>query len=195
MKRSDIEILLLFNEKADRLLRSGFVKQMHSEGFGVNVSVRDGESFTSSRAPTEDELLSLANTVRFFVQDNEPTSVRNMADLYERLDIDEDFKRRFRESRTNLNSLLDDPSPLQDGVAPVSYRRLFLTVLYGDLVHSTKDKETEFQRWTRADPMKSLVMLLFFTAATNIVGFVEWCASLNRDVLSSLPDQDQAAAF
>ena len=50
-------------------------------------SARDGQVFTSSRAPTENECMAMSTTLRFFIQDNEPTSVRNMAELYERLTV------------------------------------------------------------------------------------------------------------
>ena len=156
------------------------------------MSMKAGQSQASARIPTDDELHAVANNLRFFLQNNEPTSIANMSDFYERVAPSEDWLRRFRQSRDNLNASLDEQSGIVFGTEPLSNRRLLLTTLYGHLSHSSEDKEADFKAWTRVEPAASLVMLMFFKSVGTIVGFLDWSVRVHRDLLPELGHSEPA---
>lgn len=186
MARSDIDIVRLFDEKAKRLLSSGFVTRMRSGQLGVTLSVSHGVASVSSRTPTDDELHAVANNLRFFLQNNERTSVANMSVVYERIAPSDDWRRRFRQSRENLNTSLDEQCGITFGNEALSRRRLLLTTLYGYLSHASEDKEADFKRWTRIEPAASMVMLTFFHSVAIIIGYLDWSVRVHRDLLLEL---------
>jgi len=72
MAHSEIRTALkLFNEKADKLRNSNFVKAA-VENSGVSLSWQEGEFFQITRTgPTEENVDAFVLTLRFFVQDND----------------------------------------------------------------------------------------------------------------------------
>lgn len=79
--KSATDTLLLFNEKADKLEDLSFTKEL--ENSGVTISGKLGQPVQAQRHGPDDESIdAFVLTMRFFVQDNEITSFRNMADLY-----------------------------------------------------------------------------------------------------------------
>jgi hypothetical protein len=81
-----IEALQLFNEKADKLLNSAFVRALASGKTEATISGhrQDNGSFEISselRGPPPEAVEAFVLTFRFFVQDNETTSLRNIATM------------------------------------------------------------------------------------------------------------------
>jgi len=99
MAHSEIRIALnLFNEKADKLRNSNFVKAS-VENSGVSLSWQEGESFQITRTgPTEENVDAFVLTLRFFVQDNERSSFRNISKLYTDKAISEEHRSEFEKA-------------------------------------------------------------------------------------------------
>ena len=75
-----LETLKLFNEKADKLESLSFTYGLADNG--VTISAKIGQAVESHRqGPDEESTDAFVLTMRFFVQDNESISLRNMAKL------------------------------------------------------------------------------------------------------------------
>jgi hypothetical protein len=91
-----IEALELFNEKADKLLDSAFVGALVSGKTEATISGRRQEngSFEITpvlRGPSPEAVDAFVLTFRFFIQDNETTSLRSIATIYEEIGDDDEF--------------------------------------------------------------------------------------------------------
>ena len=97
--------------------------------------------------PSEKTVEATVLTLRFFIQDNESTSLSNMAKLYSDLDIDRSIPTKFFEVKDLINSYLDAPSNLSISEAgPMTHREILDLFIYGDLAHaSNMTKEDEYQ--------------------------------------------------
>lgn len=94
--RKSADGLRLFNEKAERLFSSRFWKTFIREGTGISMRFFRNHTITvTRRGPDQDEIESFILTLRFFIQDNEISSFRNLAMAYETLPISQKAKKRI----------------------------------------------------------------------------------------------------
>ena len=95
------ETLEFYNEKAEKLQGLSFTSSILNQNSGVHLSwTRDSGILKIDReGPDEESIDAFVLTLRFFMQDNEPTSLRNMAKLIEALPINEQNKENFRITR------------------------------------------------------------------------------------------------
>src|SRR5262245_29234385 len=104
---SDREVLEIFVESVDELLNSDFASEIKA---GVRVGLltgKDGDIVTKCKGPRRDAIKAFLLTLRFFCQDNEPTSLRQMAHRISGLPVEAELKKLFLESRRNFNTSLD----------------------------------------------------------------------------------------
>src|SRR5215216_2324996 len=103
---ADIRALELFNEKADELRNLRFVHSLQSQDSGWTLTLEEDEGGVSRFGPEDESIRAFVLTFRFFVQDNEPTSIRNMAERYSRLHgaslISADLLDNFNYARSKL---------------------------------------------------------------------------------------------
>jgi hypothetical protein len=155
----------------------------------------DGAIF-EVRGPTEEAIDAFVLTLRLFVQDNEPISFRNMAELYAMLPIDPELVARFSEGTAKVNAFLDQWSHIEASGRRVSNREVFETYLYGGLAHANPDKKEEFDRWAAYAPLLGMFRMTFTGVITELLGFILWTHEFNRVVLQQLtgtPDAPSAA--
>ena len=158
-----IEALELFNEKAAKLNRLSFIETMlkHKAGVTIKVQKRDDGLFDliqERTGPLEEAIDAFVLTMRFFIQDNEPTSFRQLAQHYYRAPIDDSLKDRFRLTRTNINSYLDSNSALAIYVNDelLNHRKIMETVIYGGLSHANPNKKRLYKAWM-GTPLKAMI--------------------------------------
>ena len=84
--------------------------------------------------------------LRFFIQDNEPTSLRNLASLYERECRDQHLLARFRQVRDTINSELDRSIWFKFNDQTVTYRVIFNGMIYSRFAHSERNQHALFQQ-------------------------------------------------
>lgn len=73
---SDLKSFILFNEKFEELEKSGFAQNWIGEDLKYHYNFINDE--LEQEIPTDDEIKSFILTLRFFIQDNEPSSLRNL---------------------------------------------------------------------------------------------------------------------
>lgn len=145
---SDRDVVEIFVESVDELLGSDF-----SQEIGKSITVGflagpDGNITTSVQGPRRDAIKAFLLTLRFFCQDNEATSLRNMADRLKGLSVDQKLKDAFLESRKNFNAFLDSAlsSPVE-GVGADTKRELFKAFLYGVFAHANPRHRKKVKGW------------------------------------------------
>jgi hypothetical protein len=129
-KSGALRTLQLFNDKADKLESLDFVRAVRADKFGYTITGKPDGSFTVERhGPSDEAVDAFVLTYRFFVQDNEPTSFRRMAALYESLPVDTPWKQGAQDTRQQLNSFLDGPSHFVVANHQITRRELHDTFL------------------------------------------------------------------
>ena len=131
-----IRILERFIEKVDRLNQRGFAEE--SKGGGAIVQWRKGLGWDGIHiGPSEKTVEATILTLRFFILDNESTSLKNMVQLYLDTNIEPRLSTEFCQIRDQVNSYLDTPSHLSiSEVGPMTHREIFDLFIHGDLAHS-----------------------------------------------------------
>ena len=147
-------ILRHFIEKAKDLCNSRYCKSLTETNLSVKIQWKGGKASSQRTGPDEEEIKAFILTLRFFCQDNEPTSLRNMQKMIESLDIDAQFMDDFLSIRNSLNHFLDNidlvpiitisdqTSPMSRGQTP-SNREIFDAFMYGKYAHLTKHEVVE----------------------------------------------------
>ena len=108
-----LQALKLFNEKADKLERLSFTQKIFGERSGVTIHYKQGVgAWSELHGPDEESREAMLLTLRFFVQDNEQSSLRNMADAYDALPVDPTLPSQFHDIRKQVNEFLDSKTPI-----------------------------------------------------------------------------------
>lgn len=153
--------LTLFLDKLDRLERSEFVRSILEDKASFKMTWDHELGGSSQRTgPGEEAIDAFVLTVRFFVQDNEPTSLRRMSDHFETL-VDAGLlpvsvETTWTEARDAVNGFLDQETFLnesweRDGIEigreTYTNRRIMEIFIYGGLAHSNAEKKARFDNW------------------------------------------------
>jgi len=124
--------------------------------------------------------------LRFFIQDNERCSIRNVARIYEGLPISKENKKRFRTSRSNLNKFLDSELPVKVDDETITLRGILEMFIYGDLAHANRKKRELLDQWMSYPLADVVVSNQFVFILEALMGFIAWVRSLNQEVIKEL---------
>jgi len=133
----------------------------HKTGVTMKIEKRHDGLFdlTQERTgPLEEAIDAFVLTMRFFIQDNEPTSFRQLAQHYDCASIEGSLKKKFHLARTNINRYLDSNSALAISVNDelLKHRKIIETVIYGGLSHANPNKKRAYDSWM-ATPLKAMI--------------------------------------
>lgn len=184
----DISTLKLFNEKVDKLIKSRFIKHIQ-ENKGMKVSIKSsiGEQVSiSHNLPDQDAIDAFVLTMRFFIQDNEPTSLRNMAKLYNDISVPPDIKNDFKWVRDKFNSELNKNSMFNLQNKHLTRGEIFDTVIYGGLAHAEKKKKEDFDKWMRIEPLAAFIIAEFNNVLIYFLDCIAYVRKVNLRALKEL---------
>lgn len=150
-KDKALEVLDIFIDSADGLLKSRFLEQVTADGIKTTLQwQRDGLITTARTGPDNEAVKAFILTLRFFCQDNEDTSIRKLNKRIQDLPIDPALKSAFSASRDSLNTYLDDQSSFV-GLADADSRRgIFVTFTYGQFAHANSGKRRRLEQWKQS---------------------------------------------
>jgi hypothetical protein len=199
----DIEALELFNEKADKLRNLSFVSSLLSAKSGWQVLFQEGTVTTSNRyGPGNESIEAFLLTFRFFIQDNEPTSIRMMARRYRRLHegllIPQELLENFDNARNWLLNYVNSDTPIKfseaDTIAMALTRtEVFEVFIWGGLAHANKHKKKKFDSW-REDSNQIIFPALeheFVMILTHYLRAIRYARRLNNRVLAIIRPRQQ----
>jgi hypothetical protein len=182
----DLDTLMLFNEKVEKLLRGSFRAQA-SKGVGALVEWKRQTGWDSVYVgPSEESSDAIVLTIRFFIQDNEKISLRNMAELYRRLPVARAEADHCLELRDRLNAFLDrqtNVSIREEG--PLTFREVIDLFVYGFLSHANKEKAA-IMRDLSATPMFPIAEADFAHILNAMIRTLRRMSSFNRSIIEIL---------
>lgn len=188
LDRKDLDAMILFNEKVDKLNNNRFTTII-SEGFGVNFFMKNDEVDIEKRLPSDEEIDSFVLTIRFFIQDNELSSIRNLATkTYSKLPDYRKEKTDFINARNKLNDYLDSPDgslKFEDNGKQLVPRKIFDIIIYGELAHSkNKFKREKYKEWM-AHPIKGQILEAeFVLILSNILSCISFLQTINESLIN-----------
>jgi len=198
MKKSQDQVsaLRLFTEKANRLFQLSFVKSISDPKTGLKLSgerLKDGTFAVKSErhGPSREAIDAFVLTFRFFIQDNEISSFKNIASIYESLPVDPEFNKRFLSARDSVNQLLDSPNLLNivfDEVKPTN-REVLDVFIYGGLAHANPKKSHVYKEWMSFSPSAIIFEACFVSILSHVLRAIDFIAKLNEEVLKELQTQ------
>lgn len=144
---TDREVLEIFVESVDELFESGFVKGL-AKPVQVKLQSGSGTIISQLTGPDREAVKACLLTLRFFCQDNDQTSLNNMAKRVPSLPVDLPLKDDFLTSRDNLNTYFQkSPSIQVQGVGADTNWAIFDTFLYGVFAHAKPSKRRTVKCW------------------------------------------------
>jgi hypothetical protein len=148
---TDRDVLTMFVESVDELLDSEFLQQVQGVGISCKLEWSNNVFLFNRKGPKRDSIKAVLLTLRFFGQNSEPTSLCNMEERINCLEIDPASKERFRTLRHDINVLLDKAPlikfPKDAGVN--SNRRIYDIILYGIFAHANPEKRKIVKEWEK----------------------------------------------
>ena len=188
-----ISALRLFNEKVQELLELSFVKAVTDPqaGFSLSGKRQEDGSFkmeSTVRGPSVEAVKAFVLTFQFFIQDNEKTSLYNIAVLYDSSNIDPQQRAYFQSARNEVNKMLDAPNFFNlnyDGVTPTN-RQVMDVFVYGGLAHATPEKYKIYKDWMSFPPAAAILRTCFNTILGHILQALAYIQQVNEATLQQL---------
>lgn len=188
-----IKALRLFNEKAEKLSRLSFIHKVIHPDSGVTISSQrrnDGfyEQNHERRGPEEESIDAFVLTFRFFIQDNEQISFRNMDKYYTKAPIEEGLKTRFAEVRKDINEFLDRSAEINFiyNNELLTNRRIMETFIYGGMSHANEAKKELYDEWMKISFTKVVLEYEFTNIIAMIFKTILYIKTLNEQSLQHL---------
>ncbi len=176
-----LRILALIVEKADKLHGLGFTRHLLNGGHIGFSGNAEPDGFALKRdGPTEEEIDAFVLTLRFFVQNNEPTSIENIVKLFRDLPLAQERIDAAVRSRQTLNERLDQPGSIQLGDEQLTRRQIFEVFLYGGLAHANPTKKVIYDGWA-TDPIRFMLLQVEFTSIlVDLLNAISWFGRASR---------------
>ena len=188
-----IAALCLFNEKVRELLELSFVKAVTDPDAGFSISGErqaDGSFKMSStvRGPSVEAVKAFVLTLRFFIQDNETISLRNISALYDSGNIDPQQRAFFQSGRDAINRMLDSPNffGFNYNGTTLTNRRVMDVFVYGGLAHANPEKYALFKEWMSFPPAAATLQACFNTVLGRILHALAYIEQVNEATLQQL---------
>jgi hypothetical protein len=182
----------LFNEKADKLARLSFMDKMHHPDSGVSISFErtneKGGGFIKQerRGPEEEAIDAFVLTFRYFIQNNESTSLANMEKYYLEAPIDPTLQQQFVTLRKQVNEYLSGTINITLNKESLTRDQLMRIFVYGGYSHATEEK-----RRLHKTMMTSFGAVVFenefLVILRNITIAIAEIKAMNEKALRSLP--------
>jgi len=143
-KLTDLEVLKLFNEKVTHLQGLSITKYLKSQQVGALVEFQKGKGWDSIFiGPESEQIDAFVLTMRFFIQNNETTSIGNMRERYVSLPISGSTRKHVLSIISELNEFLDGKTNISiDESGPLTNRQVMELFVWGSRAHAnTKKRE------------------------------------------------------
>ena len=190
LDRSDLDAMMLFNDKAEKLNNNNFTRKITSEGFGVSFHAKKDEPVVvEKRLPIDEEIESFVLTIRLFIQDNEACSIRNLTSkTYSKLPDYRKEKIKFIEARNELNLYLDstdDSLNITDNGEILKRREIFDTIIYGGLAHANDEiKRKKYKEWMGNPILGPIYEAEFVQILSTILRFLLFFQEINESLIN-----------
>ncbi|MEZ6041305.1 MAG: hypothetical protein R3C20_12420 [Planctomycetaceae bacterium] len=187
-----LEVLDTFVESADELAGSTYIKQLQANGLSVIRQWTPNSLTVTTTSPDHEAAKAVVLTLRMFCQNNDATSLGNIASMLANMTADPTALSNFQKSRDNFNAYLNSsPSITFPSDAKANTRRqIWDTFLYGMFAHARIGKRRTIKNWQSqpyADDVRmqfDLIILEFIKAVTIMAKACKTIADSNRSLAS-----------
>lgn len=177
------EVLRLYEEKFKRLESSKLIQQFKTVGWKFGWDMEKEQPSQQSRMPDLELIEAYILNLRFFRQDNEPISWAEMSNLYKNECQVLDHVETFEGIRSRFNSELDRELWFRINGEPITYREVFLGMIYSQFAHANqKDKHPLFKGLKKES----------FTFHFSLDAFIR-CIDLSHRCLALVHELNKAA--
>lgn len=185
----ELEALKLFNEKAEKLFSSRYVKYLQVEKkLSVSYSYTSGQAPTMQRdLPDQDAIDAFVLTFRYFIQNNESISFCNINNLYESIPDALELKKKFIEQRKALNNFLDKQTDTTINGVTLTNRVILDVFIYGGLAHATK--KATYDEWKADGHLFLFLELRFCSILEFVFRVINNVFIINKEAMSILEKQ------
>jgi hypothetical protein len=171
--KRELEVVRLFIEKSHRLLGSTFLKEAQG-GMGWTLTAKANESVSvQHRGPRWESVEAFVLTFRFFIQDNEPISIRKMVDVFSSDIATPGERSAFYKIREDVNRYLDRDSMFKFGGKFATNREVMDVFIYGGMSHAKPGKKEKFDLWMRNSILGPAITSEFTTVLTTLLTAIE----------------------
>jgi len=186
--KKHLNALKKFNTKADKLLHSLFAEFiLERKRFSVKIDAKKGGEVSVTRnLPDQHAIDEFVLTLRFFIQDNETTSFRNISKIYSKIPVSAEFKKEFSDLRRELNEYLDSNTTITINGETLTRRKILDVFVYGNLAHENPDKKQTFDKWMRYPLLTELLELEFDSILAHVLRIIKYTKTLNVKAIEEL---------
>jgi len=178
------ERLRLFNGKVDLLSHRSFFAHMVSNPTNVRVKWDREIGWASSFSGPEDESIEASVlTIRQFMQNNDPISIRNVMEAYVAAAAPQEVTDEFQRVRGWINDYLDRESNISVSEGSQLMNRDILEMfIYGGLGHSSEPHYSRYQGLMKS-PFADLVKIIFVDVLAKFMAGLNMLATVNKRIL------------
>jgi hypothetical protein len=189
---SELSSLKLFNEKAERLLNTRFVKHLEeTRKLSVNISAKKGQGVQVTRIlPDQDAIDAFVLTFRFFIQDNETSSFRQISQTYDKLPISSELKKNLVDWRKGLNDYLDKNTSVAIQGKNLSNRELLDIFIYGGLAHANTQKKAIYDNWKKMGLVYQILEVEFCSVLETVLRAILYVAGMNKKAMEETENKE-----
>lgn len=161
-------ILDLFKEKFDRLESSSLIHFMNNPGWRFSFDFKTNTLGSNANFPDLEYIESYVLNLRFFIQDNEPISIRNIKEFYTKYCHDNEILVKFDELQEILKSEFDKSWPFLINGQKLTFRDIFDGFIYTKIAHSNTGSHLVFQNLTKQS-FGYYLALDYFIRCVNLI--------------------------
>jgi hypothetical protein len=137
-------ILTRYIEKCNKLENSRFTESILKE-LKLEINITRGEPIkTTCIRPDQDNIDAFILNFRYFIQDNEPTTIRKVSQIFESMLVTKEERSNFNSLRNNIKEFLSSSSNLAMFDKNFSHGELMNVFIYGGIPHATKGKAERY---------------------------------------------------
>jgi len=182
-----LQKLRLFDEKADKLQRSPFIRSAFREDAGTTVHIESGTMQVDKRGANEFERDAFVLTIRFFLQERDGIQLKQIARLYQDAPLSEEDKHNVSENWKALETFLAGSANITLKGQHITNQILLDTFLYGHLAHTNEEKSALFATWEAMGPAFILILESKFESVLGqVVRLIFWLQRMNMQAIQQL---------
>ena len=185
-------------ETVETIDNSSFLKEMKDKGTNVEVQLFTDNFDAKLSGTREESLRAVLLSYRFFSQDNEFTSLRNMSAMLSAMDdVPPDLVKRFDAIKAELNKEIAKDEYAQDAgtaitgltdLPAVSKYELYDTFLYGLYAHANPAKRRSIATWQQNGALFETRKAVFFDQVLKLASWLTQMKEVVKEVQVHLPE-------
>jgi hypothetical protein len=183
-----IQILKIFNENAEKLRNSKFIKWCAVNPIRVHMPINPVIEKKNS-FPEEDDINAFILTFRKFLQNND-ISIANISQIYSNFPLSNTLKDAFETSRVNLNDYLDSPPIFRNvgakGLEKMTSRKLIEIYIYGFMAHNNPEKYAKYRLIDQNEFSRDFQWMAFNSIIHEVFVAILHIAYLNEKAILEL---------